>query len=359
MKVPNLVRILMLLAILGMVTLHVAYLNAESTEKKTEFAQATENNSKSANAPKDVEVNVETDEKLQEVLDKVNEAVKGIEELNIDGIIDERKLDVDALLEQLKEHSKSLKDIQRVKVEILEPTEIISFSNESEDLDEFKKKIKKLIEDGNLNSEMAIQLKELVDNMKIFKAAAQDGEIVSVLQYGPNVTAKISKDLKGNKDLLDKIKELASDEDLESDELVKKVQDLVNDMKSGKSVLLDKDNVKVYQYGPHVTTKTFTDIKDYKELGEKISKLAKDENLESDELAKKVLELVKDTSLHFRSGIVRGGVKIVPLDPSQSEKEDNDSSIEKLEKRITKLETKIDQLIEKLSNLEPESSENE
>ena len=358
MKAQKFVRVLILLAIWGTVMLPVPHLIAESTEKKTEATETTEENSESTETSINVEVGEETEEKLKEVLDKVNEAVKGIEELNTDGILNKREIDVDVLLEKLKEHSKSLKDIEGVKVEISEPTVIIDSSDESEELKELKEKIKKLVEDGNFDSdEIAKQLKELVDDMKIVKAAARGGEIVTVLQYGPDVTTRVLKDVKGNKELLVKIKELASDEKLESDELIKKVQDLVKDSKMQRSVILDKDNVKVYRFGPHVTTKMLKNIKDFKELGEEISKLAENEDLDSDELAKKVLELVKDATFHINSDIIRGKIRSVPLELSKSLIETNDSSIERLEKRIGKLETKIDNLIEKLSKIEPESSE--
>ncbi len=229
-----------------------------------------------------------------------------------------------------------------------------------EELKELKEKIKKLVEDGNLDSdEIAKKLKELVDDMKIVKAAAVDGNIVTVLQYGPHVTTKILKDTKGIKELVDKMKELTSDEDLDSDELVKKVQALVKGMKSAPFIVYDKDNVKVYTYGPNVTTKMLTNIKDYKDLGEKISKLAKDDDLESDELAKKVMELIKGAIPHISTDIIRGNAKVIPLHPSKSLKEVNDSNIEKLEKRIDKLELKIDKLIQKLDKSESESSKDE
>ena len=293
MKVQNIVRILMFLAILGLVTFPVVHLNAESTKKKSEFTESTEKKSDSAKDSKDVEVNEETEEKLKEVLDKVNEAVKGIEELNKDGILDKRKIDVDALLKKLKEHSNSLKHIEGVKVEISDPTVILESFDESEELKELKEKIQKFAEDGNLKShEMKAKIKELVESLKL-----------------------------------------------------------------DSSVLLDKDNIKVLQYGPYVTTRTFKNAKGLKELGEKISTLAKNEDLDSDELAKKVLELVKNTTPHISTGILRGNVKVVPLEPSKSLKETNDSSIEKLEKRIEKLETKIDQLIEKFGGSESESSD--
>lgn len=360
MKAQKLVRMLMLLVILGMVMFPVAHLNAESTEKKTEVTENSEKNSESAETSKDVEVNEETEEKLKEVLDKVNEAVKGIEELNTDGILEKRKIDVDALLNKLREHSNSFKNIEGVKVEILEPTVIIDSFIETEELKGLKENIKKLVEDGNLDSdEIAKKLKKLVDDMKIIKAATSDGEIVTVLQFGPNITTKVLKSTEGIKKLEEKIKELASDENLDSDELVKKVQDLVKDKKIEKTTVLDKDNVQVYTYGPYVTTKTFRDGKGLKELGEKISKLSDNEDLDSDELAKKVLELIKEATPHISTGIIRGNVKVVPLEPSKSLKETNNANIEKLENRIEKLETKIDKLIEKLSELEPESTKSQ
>ncbi len=357
MKLQKFVRILMTLVILGMVMFPVAHLNAESTEK----------NSESTEDSKDDKVNVETEtefvateDKLKEVLDKVNEAVKGIEELNTDGILDNREIDVDALLKKLKEHSNSLKDIEGVKVKISEPTVILGSSGESEELKGLKEKIQKLVEDGNLDSdEIAKKLKELVDDMKIFKAAARDGDIVSVFKFGPNETTKILKNTKGIKELVEKIKELASDENLDSDKLIEKVQALVKDIKVDSSVVLDKDNVKVYTYGPYVTTKTLKNVKGLKELGENISKLAKDEDLASDELAKKVMELIKGATPHISTGIIGGDVKVMSLTPSKSVKMVNDSEIEKLQMRIGKLETKIDNLIEKLSELEPEASESE
>lgn len=362
MKVQNIVRILTLLIIMGLVTLPVAHLNAESTEKNTEATESTEKNPESTEDTKDVEVNEETEEKLKEVLDKVNEAVKGIEALNTDGILDNRKIDVDALIKKFKEYSNSLKDVEGVRVEISEPIVITDDFDDSVELKELKVKIQKLVEDGNLNSdEITKKLKELVDDIKIVNAVERDGNIVTVLQYGPHVTTKILKGTEGIRELEEKIKELASDENLDSDELVKKVQDLIKDKRIEKSVVLDKDNVKVYQYGPHVTTttKTLKNSKKFKELGEKIAKLAKDENIDSDELAKKVLELVKEATLHFNSDIIRGSVKMMPFDPSKSVKEVNASSIEKLEKRIEQLEMKIDKLIQKLEAPESEPSENE
>ena len=341
MKMQNLDRILMLLAILGIVMFPVTYLNAEVVEKNTESKTETEENSESTKDSEDVEVNVETEVEFEEASTKLEEAATKLEEV------------IDKVLE---------KEIEGVKVEISEPepTVILVSSDEFEELNELKEKIKKLVEDGNLDSdEIAKKLKELVDDMKIVKAATADKDIVTVLQYGPHVTTKILKDTKGIKELVDKMKELTSDEDLDSDELVKKVQALVKGMKSAPFIVHDKDNVKVYTYGPNVTTKTLTNIKDYKELGEKISKLAKDDDLESDELAKKVLELIKGAIPHISNGIIRGNVKMIPLHPSKSLKEVNDSNIEKLEKRIEKLETKIDMLIEKISELNPESSEDE
>ena len=353
MILQKFVRILTVLVILGMVTFPVAHLNAESTEKNSEATKDS----------KDVAVNVETEtefveteDKLKEVLDKVNEAVKGIEELNTEGILDKRNIDVDVLLKKLKEHSNILKDIDGVKVEISEPILIFDSSYESEDLKELKEKIQKLVKDGNLDSdEIAKKLKELVDDMKVFKAAARDGDIVTVLQFGPNVTTKILKDTKGIKALVDKIKELTFDEDLDSDDLVKKVQDLVKEIEVDSSVVLDKDNVKVYKYGPYVSTKTLKGTKGIKELEEKIKELTSDKDLDSDELAKKVMELIKGAIPHISTEIIRGDVKVIPLTPSKSVKKVNDSEIEKLEKRIEKLETKIDKLIEKLSESEPES----
>ncbi len=357
MKLQKFVRILMTLVILGMVTFPVAHLTAESAEK----------NSESTEDSKDVKVNVETEtvsveteDKLKEVLDKVNEAVKGIEELNTDGILNKRKIDVDALLKKLKEHSNSLKDIEGVKVEISESTVILDSSDESKEIKELKEKIQKLVEDGNLNSdEIAKKIMDLVDDMKIFKAVARNGDIVSVFKFGPNETTRILKDTKGIKELVDKIKELTSDENLESGELIEKVQDLVKDMKFSPSVIHDKDNVKVFQYGPYVTTKTLKNAKGLKELGENISKLAKDEDLASDELAKKVMELIKGATPHISTGIIGGDVKVMSLTPSKSVKKVNDSEIEKLQMRIGKLETKIDKLIEKLSELAPEASDSE
>ena len=369
MKMQNLVRILMLLAILGIVMLPVAHLNSEVIEKNTETTKETENNSESAEDSKDVEVNVVTEvefEKsepltmLKETSEQLSKVIKDLEELNSDGILNKDQIDVDALLKKIKEQLNSLKEIEGVKVEILEPTVLIDSSKESEELKELKEKLKKLIENSNLDSdEITKKLKQLVDNMKIVKAATADKDIVTVLQYGPHVTTKILKDTKGIKELIDKMKELTSDEDIDSDELVKKVQALVKGMKSVPFIVHDKDNVKVYTFGPNVTTKTLTNIKDYKELGEKISKLAKDDDLDSDELAKKVLDLIEAAIPHIDTDIIRGNVKVIPLHPSKSLKEVNDSNIEKLEKRIEKLETKIDMLIEKISELNPESSEDE
>lgn len=339
MKIQNLVRILMLLAILGPVMFPVAHLNAEVVEKNSESKTETEENSESTKDSEDVEVNVETEVEFEEVETKLEEAATKLEEV-IDKVIE--------------------KELAGVKVEISEPTVIIDSFKEFEELKELKEKIKKLVEDGNLDSdEIVKKLKELVDNIKIFKAAAADGNIVTVLQYGPHVTTKILKDTKGIKKLEEKIKELASDEGLDADELVKKVQALVKGMKFDPFIVPDKDNVKVYTYGPYVTTKTFKDAKGLSELGEKISKLAKDDDLESDELAKKVLELIKGATPHIGTGIIRGNVKVIPLEPSKSLKEVNDSDIEKLEKRIDKLEMKIDKLIQKLDASQSESSEDE
>ena len=367
MKIQNLVRILMLLAILGIVMFPVVHLNSEVIEKNTETTKETENNSEFAEDSKDVEVNVETEvkfaeseTKLEAVIDKITEAIKGLEELNSDGILETEKIDVDALLMKIKEQFNRLKEIEGVKVEISEPTVLIDSSKESEELKELKEKIKKLVENGNLDSdEIAKKLKELVENMKIVKAATADKDIVTVLQYGPNVTTKILKDTKGIKELEEKIKELTSDEDLDSDELVKKVQDLVKGMKSDPFIVHDKNNVKVYTYGPYVTTKTLKGTKEIKELEEKIKELTSDEDLDSDELAKKVMELIEGATPHISTDIIRGNVKMIPLHPSKSLKEVNDSNIEKLEKRIEKLETKIDILIEKISELNPEPSEDE
>ena len=357
MKLQKFVRILMVLVILGMVTFPVAHLNAESTEKNSESTEDSKDDK--VNVETETEF-VETEDKLEEVLDKVNEAVKGIEELNTDGILNKRKIDVDALLKKLKEHSNSLKDIEGVKVKISEPKVILDSSDESKEIKELKEKIQKLVEDGNLNSdEIAKKIMELVDDMKIVKAADIDGDIAMVLEFGPYATTTILKDAKGFKELEDKIKELASDEDLDSDKLIEEMQDLVMSIEVDSSVVNDKDNVQVYTYGPYVTTKTLKNAKGLKELGENISKLAKDEDLASDELAKKVMELIKGATLHFNTDIIRGRVKMMPFDLSKSEKKVNDSEIEKLQMRIGKLETKIDNLIEKLSELEPEASDSE
>ena len=367
MKFQNVVRILMFLAILGMVTFPVVHLNAESNEENTEATESTEKKSESAKDSQDVKVKVETkakfvesETKLKEASEKLSEAIKEIEELDIDHNLNKGKMDVDALLKEIKEKFSSLNDLEGVKVEISEPTVIIGSSDESEELEELKKKIKKLIEDGNLDSdEIAIQLKELVDNMKIFKAAAQDGEIVTVLQYGPNVTTKILKDVKGNKELLDKIKELASDEDLASDELVKKVQELVKNMKNDKSVVLDKDNVKVHTFGPYVTTKILKDPKNLKKLGENIRKLSSDENLETEELAEKVLKLIhgmkSDIDIITKHGFEGG--KVFQFESSTPISKVSDTKLDKLEERIVKLETKIEKLLNKLDEAGRESSE--
>ncbi len=357
MKLQKFVRILMTLVILGMVTFPVAHLNAESTEKNSESTEDSKDDK--VNVETETEF-VETEDKLKEVLDKVNEAVKGIEELNTDGILNKRKIDVDALLKKLKEHSNSLKDIEGVKVKISEPKVILDSSDESKEIKELKEKIQKLVEDGNLNSdEIAKKIMELVDDMKIVKAADIDGDIAMVLEFGPYATTTILKDAKGFKELEDKIKELASDEDLDSDKLIEEMQDLVMSIEVDSSVVNDKDNVQVYTYGPYVTTKTLKNAKGLKELGENISKLAKDEDLASDELAKKVMELIKGATPHISTGIIGGDVKVMSLTPSKSEKKVNDSEIEKLQMRIGKLETKIDNLIEKLSELEPEASDSE
>ena len=336
MKIQNLARILMLLAILGIVMFPVAHLNAEVVEKNTESKTETEENSESTKDSEDVEVNVETEVELEEATTKLEEV--------IDKVIE--------------------KEVEGVKVEISEPTVIIDAFKEAEELKELKEKIKKLVEDENFDSdEIAKKLKELVDDMKIVKTAAVDGNIVTVLQYVPYGTTETLIVVKAIKELEDKIKEFASDEGFDSDELVKKVQNLVKGMKSDSFIVQpdpfivpDKGNEKVYTYGPYVTTKTFKDAKGLSELGEKISKLSKDDDLESDELAKKVLELIKGATPHIGTGIIRGNVKVMPLEPSKSLKEVNDSNIEKLEKRIDKLEMKIDKLIQKLDVSESESS---
>ena len=332
MKIQNLVRILMLLAILGIVMFPVVHLNAEVVEKNTESKTEAEENSESTKDSEDVEVNVETEVEFEEATTKLEEVVDKVSEKEIEGV--------------------------KVEISEPEPTVILVSSDESEELKELKEKIQKLAEDGSLKSnEMKAKIKELVESLKFDSSVLLDKDNVKVLQYGPYVTTKILKDTEGNKELKEKIKKLASDINLDSDELVKKVQDLVKDMKIEKSAVLDKDNVKVYTYGPYVTTKTFKDAKGLKELGEKISKLAKDEDIESDELAKKVLELIKGATPHIGTGIIRGNVKVMPLEPSKSLKDVNDSNIEKLEKRIDKLETKIDKLIQKLDVSESESSD--
>ena len=352
MKVQNLVRILILLVILGMVAFPVTRLIAESTEKNSESAEVPEKNSESA----DVEVNDEAEEKFKEVLDKANEAVKRIEELNTDGILEKRKLAVDEIIKKLREHTKSLNDIEGVKVEISEPTVILEFSDENETLEVLKKKIQELVDDRNLDSD---EIKEHIDKMKIYKAAAKDGEIVTVLQYGPNVTTKISKDLKRHQELLDKIKELASDEDLESEELEKKVQDLVKEMRINKFVDLDKDNVKVHTFGPYVTRKILRDPDNLKKLGENIRELSSDENLETQELAEKVIKLVYGMNSDIDTITKHGfeGGKVYQFKSSTPLKKDTDPKIDKLEKRIENLETKIEQLLQKLDESVPESSE--
>ena len=348
MKAQKFVRILMLLAILGIVIFPVAHSNTEVVEKNTESKTETEDNSDATKDSEDVEVSVETEVEFEEAATKLEEVETKLEEV-IDKVIE--------------------KEIEGIKVEISEPepTVIIDSFKEAEELKELKEKIKKLVEDGNFDSdEIVKKLKELVDDMKIVKASAVDGNIVTVLQYAPYGTTETLFVVKAIKELEDKIKEFASDEGFDSDELVKKVQNLVKGMKSDSFIVLpdpfivpDKDNVKVYTYGPYVKTKTFKDAKGLSELGEKISKLVKDDDLESDELAKKVLELIKDATPHIGTGIIRGNVKVLPLEPSKSLKEVNDSNIEKLEKRIEKLETKLDMLIEKISELNPESTEDE
>lgn len=346
MKIQNLVRILMLLAILGVVMFPVAHLNSEVVEKNTESKTETEENSDSTKDSEDAEVNVETEVEFGEVETKLEEAATKLEEV-IDKVIE--------------------KKVEGVKVEISEPTLIIDSFKEAEELKELKEKIKKLVEDENFDSdEIAKKLKEFVDDMKIVKAAAVDGNIVTVLQYVPYGTTETLMVVKAIKELEDKIKEFASDEGFDSDELVKKVQNLVKGMKSDSFIVQsdpiivhDKDNLKVYQYGPYITTKVLKDGINFKELGEKISKLAKSEDLESAELAKKVMELISGAMPHKSADIIRGDVKVIPLEPSKSLRTVNDSNIEKLEKRVEKLETKIDKLIEKISKLNPEKTADE
>ncbi|MCG9130039.1 hypothetical protein JT359_20825, partial [Candidatus Poribacteria bacterium] len=194
------------------------------------------------------------------------------------------------------------------------------------------------------------------DKMKNNKSVILDKDNVRVFQYGPHKTTKVLKDPKEIKGIVDEMKKLASDADLDSVELKKKIQDLVKGMKPDPIIIPDKDSVMVFKYDPHMTARTLKDGITYKDLGKKISKLAKKEDVEFEALAKKVIELINGV-MQDNTDILRGDVQWLPLEPSKSLKKVNDSNIEKLEKRVEKLEMKIDNLIQKLDKSVPESSE--
>ena len=367
MKIHNLFRILMLIAIWGVVMFSTGNIIAEVNEENVETSNETEENPESAEDSNVVELNVETEVELEESetelsesSEQLSEVVKELDGNDLDGITEKAIEDIDAILNELREKFDSFNEIEGVHVVISEPTIIVESSDKTEEQKELKEKIKKLVEDGNLDSdEIAKELKELVDEMKNNKSVILDKDNVRDFQYGPHITTKVLKDPKEIKGIVDEMKKLASDADLDSDELKKKIQDFVKGLKPDPIIIPDKDSVMVFKYDPHITTKTLKDGITYKDLGKKISKLARNEDVEFEALAKKVIDLINGALHDNKTDILRGDVQWIPLEPSKPLIKVNDSNIEKLEKRVEKLEMKIDKLIQKLDKSVSESSEDE
>ena len=357
MKVRSLVYILTLLIILGMAAFPVVPSEAETAQNDSVSSKKSTDSEKKST---DSEVEAELEGKVDEVLEKVNETLKGITELAEDENFNEENFDVDAFTEKVKGLFSNLDDIEGVEVIISEPsTKISKIFKDIEGYTEFEKKVQELAKDENLNSdEFAKKVMELAKNLNIKSSFILDKDDVKIFQIGPHVTTKTLKDTEGLKELMKMIEKLGEDRNLDEEQLANKIKNLIKNSKIGSTSDFAIGDVKVVTVGPTELSKIFKDPKVVKELEAEIKKLAEDENLDEEQLANKIKELLKGQKFDSTSIMDIGGVKVIKHGSRMSSNMSKDSkAIGELKQRIEKLEKKIDKLIEKLDKEHSESSE--
>ena len=287
----------------------------------------------------------EVDKKVQEALDKVTTSLKGLEELSEDELLDEERLK-----QKLSKMLKNIENIEGVKVEVKTLFDKSDFLKDPDTLEEFVVKIKELTKDDTLDDEaLEKKIKELVKNLDLLSSFNIDEDNVKVITSEPIVITKVLKNGKDLTGIIEKITELTKDENLDEDQLTEKLKELLKDSKLDPIVFSDKDNVKVIVAGESFKTKGLT------EFAKNIAELAKDEDLDEDQLAEKIKEIIKEKPSVLFSGIDIGDIADIKVLKSgsimSSHKSKDTAEIKKLTERVEKLEKKIDALIEKLDKI--------
>ncbi len=339
MKSKSLVYILSFLLTFGMM---VSFVHSDSDTVPEK--QETETKETKAYESLTDEEKKEVNKKVQEVLEKLEE---GIETLADDELFNE-----DALKEKLTKAFKNLENVEDVTVKVITSSDMSDFLKDPDSLKEFEVKIKELVKDENLDDEalnLKKKIKELVENLDLLSSFDIDEDNVKVITSEPIVITKVLKTEKNLSELTKKVVELAKDENLDEDQLTEKLKELLKDSKFEPIIVSDKDNVKVIVAGESFKAKGLT------EFAENIAELAKDEDLDEDQLAEKVKEMIKEKPSVFFSGIDIGDIADVKVLKSgsivSSHKSKDATEIKKLTERVEKLEKEIDALIEKLDKI--------
>ena len=315
---------------------HAETENAEEPDT-TQEVETTEENTEPKPELNDPKVTAEVEKKVTEVLEKVTETIEEVKELAEEESANEEEFDIDKFTEKIKNLFKDLEDIEGVDVKFGDPTDIseedgvkvytygpyvYSKTLNGEDLESgelanivkelletietdpkkllesdnvkiFKfdpsgsskmltdsdvekltEEFKKLLEDEGVDTEkLSEKIKAILKKHKFDSSAAIGmGGVKGIVIESSGSTENL-KDIKELKDLEIKIKALTEDQEMDADELADAVKKLVEGKLSGSATVLDKDNVKVVEFKPFMSTKTTDESKEIDDIKKRIDQL--------------------------------------------------------------------------------------
>ena len=313
--------------------------------------------SDSDTVPEKQETETQETEAYQDLTDEekkeVNKKVQEVLEKLEEGIetlSDDELFNEDALKEKLTKAFKNLENVEDVTVKVITSSDMSDFLKDPDSLKEFEVKIRELAKDESLDDE-ALE-KKITELVKNLDLLSSFDIDEDNVKVITSEPIVITKVLKNGKDLTG---------------IIGKITELAKDENLDEDQLTEKlkELLKDSKFDPIVVSdkdnvKVIVAGESFKtkgltEFAKNIAELAKDEDLDEDQLAEKIKEIIKEKPSVFFSGIDIGDIADVKVLKSgsimSSHKSKASAEIEKLTERVEKLEKKIDALIEKLDAL--------
>lgn len=353
MKIKSLVAMCMLVLLLG-VTAFMVNSDVETAED-TNTPQDTE-------TPHEAEINKENTESDEDSNDHtdVEKLTKKIEELfkELDIVKDADVKVVDSIKIDGEDGWRVYKIIPDVKSKILE----------REDLDVAELSVIITALKDKIDSDLTAIVDP--DNIRVLK---KDVSILSKKLLDSNIrelkenVSNFSKQLLESKQLLDsaevdkltdKIVKLTKELSADSDELSKKIKELLKNYQVDTKTTFGVGGVKVIKIDPSGSATVVKDLKAIEDIQLKIKELTKDSD--SDALVDAIRKLIEMNHPDATVILEKDGVKVFEINPDKSKKLADDSDdISELKERVNQLEDRIDKLIQKLETDDSQSSENQ